>query len=76
MLGVQDEDDEFEPQKGQPVIPQIEKYAEERGIKLETGWKVIVAKSFKKTLFGKKQKAVSEEYKKLWISLFERISEV
>ena len=76
LLGVQDEDDEFEPQKGQPVIPQIEKYAEERGIKLETGWKVIVAKSFKKTLFGKKQKAVSEEYKKLWISLFERISEV
>ena len=37
LLGVQDEDDEFEPQKGQPMLPQIEKYAEERGDRVRDG---------------------------------------
>ena len=75
LLGVQDEDDEFEPETGKPIIPQIEKFAENRGIKLEQGWKVQLAKFFKKKLLGRKPKKVSDEYIKFWIKMFEKITE-
>ena len=29
LLGVQDKDDEFEPEEGKALVPQIEKYATE-----------------------------------------------
>lgn len=74
ILGVQDEDDEFEPEDEKPIIPQIETFAEGRGIELELGWKVILARSFKKSLLGKKQKSIPEEYIKMWIDLFNRLA--
>jgi len=70
LLGVQDEDDEFVPEEGKPLIPQIELFAQTRGIKLEQGWKVTLSKAFKKALFGKRQKKVPEKYVQMWISLF------
>ena len=73
LLGVQDEDDEFEPEKGKPVLPQIEEFANNRGIVLEQGWKVTLAKAFKKALFGRRQRIVPEEYTKMWIDLFEKL---
>ena len=74
LLGVQDEDDEFEPESGKPILPQIESFAKERGIELKQGWKVIVAKAFKKAIFGKKQRKIPEEYEKQWVALFEKLS--
>ena len=73
LLGVQDEDDEFEPEDGKPLIPQIEKFAEGREIKLELGWKVILAKAFKRALFGKKQRKVQEKYISMWTDLFKKL---
>lgn len=73
LLGVQDEDDEFEPEDGKPITPQIESFANDRGIILEKGWKVELAKSFKRVLFGKKQKTIPETYLNMWIRLFEKL---
>ncbi len=73
LLGVQDEDDEFEPESGKPVIPQIEAFAKERGIELEQGWKVKLAKAFRKALFGKKHRQAPDEYIKIWVDLFEKL---
>ena len=73
LLGVQDEDDEFEPEDGKPLLPQIEKFAEGREIKLELGWKVILAKAFKRALFGKKQRKVQEKYISMWTDLFKKL---
>lgn len=74
LLGVQDEDDEFEPDENKPLLPQIEAFASSRGIELEKGWKISLSKSFKKTLFGKKQREIPEKYLKMWIALFEKLS--
>lgn len=73
LLGVQDEDDEFEPEEGKPILPQIEEYAKNRGIELKQGWKVPLAKAFKKALSGKKPKVIPDEYIKMWIALFEKL---
>jgi hypothetical protein len=74
LLGVQDEDDEFEPESGKPILPQIEAFACDRGITLDLGWKVTVAKTFKKALFGRKQRMIPEDYLKKWTSLFEKLN--
>lgn len=76
ILPIQDEeDDEFEPKEGEPIVPQIEKYANERGIELKRGWKVDLAKSFKKMMSGKKKKSISERYKEMWVKLFQQFEE-
>ena len=74
LLGVQDEDDEFEPEEGKPILPQIESFAKSRGIELKPGWKVILSKAFKRTLLGKKQRTIPEKYMKMWVDLFEKIT--
>ncbi len=74
LLGVQDEDDEFEPEDGKPILLQIEEYANDRSIELEPGWKVKIAKNFKKTIFGKKKKSIPDKYLNMWIHLFEQFS--
>ena len=74
LLGVQDEDDEFEPESGKPILPQIEAFAHNRGITLDLGWKVTVAKAFKKALFGKKQRVIPKDYLEKWILLFEKLN--
>ena len=73
ILGVQDEGDEFEPEEGKALIPQIEKYAQSRGITLKDGWKVSIAKAFKKTLLGRKPKNIPDEYLTKWNSLFTKL---
>ena len=74
LLGVQDEDDEFEPEEGKPILPQIESFAKSRGIELKPGWKVILSKAFKRTLLGKKQRTIPEKYMKMWVDLFEKFT--
>ena len=74
LLGVQDEDDEFEPEEDKPLVPQIEAFAKDRDIILEQGWKVNLAKSFKKSLFGRKQRTIPDKYLKMWISLFDKLN--
>lgn len=75
LLGVQEDDDEFEPESDKPILPQIEAYAQERGIVLHNGWKVELSKSFKKVLSfsGRKKKAIPDVYLNMWERLFEMI---
>lgn len=73
LLGVQDEDDEFEPEEGQPLVPQIENYSTEHNIELKKGWKVDLARAFKKNILGKKKKKVSDEYLTMWTKLFQKL---
>ena len=75
LLGVQDEEDVFEPVQGKPLLPQIEEYAEERDITLPKGWKVELARAFKKTvsITGKKKKTIPEHYLDMWIELFNKL---
>ncbi len=74
LLGVQDEDDEFEYEKNKPIIPQIEDYCLKHSIVLETGWKVEIARAFKHNLFSKKKKNLPEEYLHMWEALFNKLN--
>ena len=74
VLGVQDEDDEFEPEDGKPIIRQIEEFAQNRGIILCDGWKVSVAKAFKKAILGRRPKRVPNEYLSMWEDLFNELN--
>lgn len=73
LLGVQDEDDEFEPEEGQPLVPQIENYSIEHNIELKKGWKVDLARAFRKAILGKKKKKVPDEYLTMWTKLFQKL---
>ena len=75
IWGIRDEEDsEFIPQKGKPILPQIEAYAEKEGIMLSPGWKVDIARSFRGAL-ERKRESLSEEYKEMWISLFNKLNQ-
>ena len=71
IFGVQD-DDEFEYEEGKPLVPQIEKYAMDHGVELEKGWKVKLARAFKKNVLAGRQKLVSDKYINMWVSLFKK----
>ena len=71
LLSVQDEDDEFEYNEDESLIPQIENYANKHHVKLTTGWKVDLAKAFKKQASLKKNKKISKKYLNQWIKLFQ-----
>ena len=73
LFGVRDDDDEFEPEGNTAIIPQIENYAKEHQIKLPNGWKVNLAKAFKRQITSKKNRKIPEEYLNEWISLFEKL---
>lgn len=73
LLGVQDEDDEFELEEGRPLVPQIENYSAEHNIELKKGWKVDLARAFKKAILGKKKKNVPDEYLTMWTKLFQKL---
>lgn len=73
LFGIRDDDDEFDPNNNEAIIPQIENYAKEHQIELPNGWKVLVAKSFKRQIFAKKRKKIPEEYLSKWTSLFENL---
>ncbi len=70
LLGVQDEDDEFVPNANEPILPQTENYANEHKIELPQGWKVNLAKAFKKQTLSKKKKKIPKKYLDIWIKLF------
>lgn len=75
IWGIRDEEDsEFVPQKGKPILPQIEAYAEKEGIMLPPGWKVDLARSFRSAL-ERKRKSLPKEYKEMWISLFNKLNQ-
>jgi hypothetical protein len=56
---------------GQPIVPQIEKYATANQLPLEDGWKVELAKLAKARVLSSKNKLVGEDqYTQLWTELF------
>ena len=71
LFGVQD-DDEFEYKDGEPLVPQIEKYAAGHGVILEKGWKVKLSRAFKKTVLASKQKHIPDKYMNMWTALFKK----
>ena len=72
LFGVCDDDEEFEIDTDQPIVPQIENYSKLHQITLYKGWKVNLAKSFKRQIFNKKNIKIPEEYLKTWTALFEK----
>lgn len=66
------EDEFFEDtfKRGQPIVPQIEMFAEQHNIELVKGWKVEIAKSVKQQLQRSKENVVPDEHIEKWIQLF------
>lgn len=67
------EDAQFEEtyDNSQPILPQIEAFAEEHDIELDKGWKVTLAKSAKQTLKSKTKDGIEDAYIASWSKLFE-----
>lgn len=57
-------------QPGWPVVPQIEAWAKKRGVALELGWKVELAKRVKQALLQKGTTAVDQAVLDEWAKLF------
>ena len=74
LLSTQEEDSDFVPKEGEPLLPQIEAYAQRKNIVLKQGWKVGIARTFGKTLERKQPDDIPEHYLKMWISLFKKIN--
>lgn len=53
-----------------PVVTQIETFAEANGIELEKGWKVGISISAKAQLKNKKAENIPKEYIEKWVKLF------
>lgn len=60
---------------GQPIIPQIERWAQEHGIRLELGWKVYLAIRAKDIALTEGLAAFDDETVKTWVSLFTAFTE-
>ena len=71
-------DDDFSDvvQDGEPIVPQIQKYAEDNAFKLKLGWKVDLASQAKARLM-REEDALKNESKLLeqWTILFQKLSE-
>jgi len=69
-------EDEFDYiyDKNKPIIPQMEKFANENGYNLEKGWKVELAKDFQKS-FDRIIDRTPAELKEKWEKLFSKITE-
>ena len=71
----EEDDDEFEYEEGKPILPQIESYAQKHNISLSSGWKVELARVFKRQVsLGKK--SIPEAYLKKWEALFSDILQI
>ena len=57
----------------QPIIDQMEKYAEENGYELELGWKVELAKEFQKS-FDRILSRTDDKTKENWVTLIEKLT--
>lgn len=53
-----------------PLVPQIEKFAVDNNVELNTGWKVELAKAGKKALLLGKKSLIKQEVQETWINLF------
>ena len=61
-------------EEGEPLIPQVEAYAERHGIELELGWKVEVAKTAKTRLLGSRDPMKGQnDLLDVWEELFGRL---
>lgn len=71
----QDIDEEFSTTYNEtiPIVPQIEKFADDNSVKLEMGWKVDLAKAFKKSLASCNTQSIDQKYTKYWMDLFSKI---
>ena len=76
LLGVQDEEEEFEVEEEKPILPQIEAFARDKSIVMERGWKVVLAKAFKKAILstGKRKKEIPETNMEMWVELFTKLN--
>ena len=68
------EDIEFEDEyeKTKPLVPQIEDFAKKYNVSLEKGWKVELAKHFKKSINKMNKDSLKEEELNIWKSIFEK----
>ena len=57
---------------GQPIVPQIETWAKSQGIELTDGWKVDIAREFKKRALSPNSKFAPETIE-LWGKLFDEL---
>lgn len=69
-----DEDIEFEEEyeKTKPLVPQIEDFAKKYNVSLKKGWKVELAKHFKKSINKMDKDLIKEETLTIWKKIFER----
>jgi hypothetical protein len=58
---------------GEPIIPQIEAWAQAEAVELATGWKVDLAKLVKKRALAEGVEKIPEEVRERWIKLFEAL---
>lgn len=63
-------EDEYENTK--PLVPQIEDFAKKYNVSLEKGWKVELAKHFKKSINKMNKDSLKEEEFNIWKSIFEK----
>jgi hypothetical protein len=69
-------DDEFEDfvEKGKPIIPQVQEYAQKHSVDLPLGWKVEVAIRTKERLLGNNDPIKEDENPmEVWQKLFDKI---
>lgn len=60
--------------KGQPVVPQIERWASEAAIELPVGWKVDLAREIKQRALSKGSEHFESSLER-WMKMFEALSE-
>ncbi|MBQ8116755.1 MAG: AAA family ATPase [Lachnospiraceae bacterium] len=70
---VEDEDFSDKYDDAKPILSQIETFATENGVELESGWKVELSKYAKKSLLKLKEEKLDSKYLEKWVKLFEQI---
>lgn len=70
FANVDDDDFEIEYSPDEPLLPQIECFANKHSINLEKGWKVEAAKSAKSFLKKKTKDNIEKKYLDFWKDLF------
>lgn len=59
--------------KTRPIVPQIEKWATDEGLDLELGWKVDLAKDYKRLIVARGLDGTDDDTVSLWVKMFEWI---
>ena len=71
---VEDEDFENFLVTGQPLVPQVEAFAEKYNIDLPKGWKVDVARAVKRKIQKTNANIIPDEYLTKWETLFNKFN--